>query len=385
MASLTPEISFDVKFLLGGTPTLQVTVTTTATSPLLLTGYFDVTQPDGIKESGNYTTPDITGASLVFTKTLRLNSLQSYQKGNYKITLYANHPSYTPGTFERDFEFTYKTVTQSISEDFDLYTPELKYTDNTVYALGGYTIDSESSAWSATSLAGTPTPSTTSVFDLAIGGEYYDAIYYTTYTKIVNYSLSWLTIRETFTYTKTGIAYTPSAMTILLGYLTSLKTELDASGCPATLQKLYEKAETLYSHIRSRVCAQSTTGLKEYFDQFYSLTHNYQPQIYVNTGAIIPYYDFSTGCGGSGSSTLSYAMRATVGVSSFTIGVLSGRTIITASRSQFAKGITTSATTDTEYLQIVGNVVTLPTGDIVATVTLPDLSVVGELFIFTYQ
>ena len=387
MPSLTPVISFNVKFLLGGAPSLQLTVVTTATTPLSLVGYFDIIQPDGIKVSGNYTTPDITGASLSFTTLLRLDALQSYQKGEYKITLNASHPSYTPGIFTRDFFLTYIPTTQVISEDFDLYTPSLKYTDKTIYPLSGYTTAVDTYSWSAVTSAGSIIPSVTSIFDLVIGGNYYDAKYLVTYTKVIAYNATWLTIQYTYTYTKTGIAYTPQSMIVLLGYLTALKTSLDSAYCSDLLQELYEKAEALYAHLRARVCAHDTAGLKNYFDQFYTLTHNYQPYFYINTNVAIPMYDFTTGCGGSGSSVfpLTYTMRATIGVSTFTIAALATKTILTVTRSGFAKGITTAVTSDTEYLQIVSNVVTLPTGDIVTSVALPNGSIVGELFLFTYQ
>lgn len=387
MPSLTPVISFNVQFLLGGLPAIQLTVITTATNPLNLVGYFEITQPDGIKVSGNYISPDITGSSLSFTTLLRLDAYQKYQKGEYKITLYGSHPDYTPGVFTRDFIFTYIPTTQVISEDFDLYTPSLKYTDHTIYPLSGYTTTIDTYSWSATTVVGSIVPSTTSIFDLVIGGNYYDAKYLVSYTKVIAYNATWLTIQYTYTYTKTGITYTPQSMIVLLGYLTTLKTALDSAYCSDLLQELYEKAEALYAHIRARICAHDTVGLKNYFDQYYTLTHNYQPYFITNTNVPIQGYDFTTGCGGGGSGSfiLTYTMRATPGVNMFTIPYLLGKTIITATRSGFSKGITASTTTDVEYVQIVNNVITLPVGDTIATVVLPDGSIVGELFLFTYQ
>lgn len=62
-------------------------------------------------------------------------------------------------------------------------------------------------------------------------------------------------------------------------------------------------------------------------------------------------------------------------VSSFNVNELSGKTVLLAIRSGFSKGITSTATDDTNYLQIVGIQVTLPTGDVTMT---------DELFIFQY-
>lgn len=66
----------------------------------------------------------------------------------------------------------------------------------------------------------------------------------------------------------------------------------------------------------------------------------------------------------------------TAGLSSFTVPEISGKIVLIATRSGFVKGITTGATSDTAYLQIVGSTVTLPTGDVVGT---------GELFTFLYR
>lgn len=73
----------------------------------------------------------------------------------------------------------------------------------------------------------------------------------------------------------------------------------------------------------------------------------------------------------------SYVVEITpaAGVSSFTVSQLTGRTVIRAVRGGLTKGILTTTTSDTAYLQITGNLVTLPTGDVTN----------GELFIFEYR
>ena len=389
MSSLTSEISFAVKFILGGLPAIEITVSTTATSPSLLIGYFDITQPDGIKISGNFSSPNITGSALVYTTQLRLDYLQQFQRGNYLISLNARHPLYTDGLFTRAFNFQYNTVTQVITESLDVFTPLLKYIDNTVYNKTGYSIVSQTQLWTATSPAGAIANSASNVFSLVIGGNYYNATYNTVYATTVIYQDSintWLTISQGFNYTKSAAAYTPQSMVIMLAYLDAMKASL--SGCFPN-DKGYLKATALYWNIREKVCAQSTTGLKDLFDEFYRLTHNGVDYLYITTNSPLYGYDFTTGCGGSGgsggSSILTYSMRATAGVNSFTIFSLANKTILTASRSGISKGITASPTTDTEFLQIVGNVITLPTGDIVNTVVLPDGTLTAELFLFTYQ
>lgn len=394
MSNLSSKISFNVRFLFTGTPSIQLTPVTTLTlsEQVDLVGYFKITQPDGISEQQDYVTPDVywNGSALtVPIKTLRLGSDQKYQKGIYQIVLYADHPDYTPGEHSKTFTFDFKQVTQVISRKFDLYTPELKYVDETNYTKAGYSILSQSSSWSGISPAGNLTPSTTATFDLAIGGDYYDSSYNVAYSKTVIYqdsSNAWLSVAVGYTYSDSAKSYIPASMSTLLTYLNNLKARKDARACDDSLNALYEKAGVLYQHIRSRVCAQNTDGLKEYFEEFYRLTHNYQNVVYQNTGGVIPAYDFTTGCGGSGSATGgTLYIRPTIGATSFTVTLPAGTAITSITRTT-RKGITASATTDPDYLQVVGNTITLPTGDTVQpNPFLIGGQTVGELFIIDYK
>jgi hypothetical protein len=67
---------------------------------------------------------------------------------------------------------------------------------------------------------------------------------------------------------------------------------------------------------------------------------------------------------------------ADAGLTTFTISTLIGRTILLAVRSGLVKNITSAPTTDTEFLQIVNGVITLPTGDVTTA---------NEKFIFQYR
>lgn len=331
--TLTNYISFNVKFLFTGTPSLLLTpITTLGSEEVDLKGYFKITQPDCISESGNYASPDAEwDATALTTKTiqLRLGADQLFQKGTYSITFYADHPDYLPGEFTRTFDFNYKPVTQTISQNFDLFTPDLSYSDDTVYKKSGFATTTETSAWTATSPAGAITPSSVSDFDLVIGGGYYDSIYVIAYTKTALYTNTantWLTVLQGWDYSATVQSYIPQSMAMLLTYLTSLK---DNGKCD--YQVLYEKAETLFSHIRARVCNRQTAGLKEYVEEFYRLTHSYQPKVHTNTNTIIPAYDFTTGCTGASvvKQTYSITVAATVdGQTVFAFNLPSGYRII---------------------------------------------------------
>ncbi len=316
MPSLTGQISFTVKFDLTGSPTLKLLATTSI--PLIdkpnLTGYFSIKQPDGITVTGSYTSPDVAwnvGAAAYpeFSSALRLASDQLYQRGEYIITLYANCAGYTPGVFSRSFNINYQPVTVDLENQFDCFTPSLKYEDLTNYAVSNYNIASSTRSWSATSAAGNPT-GVSNIFDLAIGGSYYDCSYAITFIKNITYQHSndaWLTVAERFTENITEAAFIPASMNTNLTYLVALKATRDAAancqGNYEVLDELYEDASTLFHQMRAQVCAENTTNLTALFDEFYRLTHNYQPQVYVNTNGAIAAYDFTAGCSGGGSGT----------------------------------------------------------------------------------
>jgi len=64
------------------------------------------------------------------------------------------------------------------------------------------------------------------------------------------------------------------------------------------------------------------------------------------------------------------------GETSFIVNAIDGKTVLVAMRSGLGKIVTTFATNDTQYLQIVNGTVTLPTGDIAGA---------GEVFSFVYR
>lgn len=390
--TLNPYISFDVKFIFNGSPTLQLTAknTLTAVEQPQLIGYFSVLQPDGITAVGSFSSPDVswaTNGKQVFELPLRTATDGKYMKGGYTIQFFARHPSYDDGSFSRTFTMDYEPVLLSITKTLDFYTPLISYNDNTDYSQTGWTASPVASLWQ-TFVGSRTATSLTPNHDPLIDGNYYASVYDSKYQKQVLYTLdagTWLTILQTFNYSNRVDAYAPLSMAALMTYLDQLKKKTDGSCGNVRAQALYEKAASLYTLIRAKVCGRSTDGLKEKFEEFYQLTHDGVLLAYPKDGTIIPAYDFTSGCGGSGSgSEITYAsIRPTPGVSFFTVGSIpAGKTIVSASRSGLAKGITNVPTTDSEQLQIVSTTITLPTGDQVADVN--GLGV-GELFILGYK
>lgn len=309
--NLTGQVSFNVAFDFTGVPSLILTALTTIPTgdKPNLTGLFTITQPDGITTISGTAIAWNGTAYPSYTVPLRLGSDQKYQKGNYTITLVTFCTGYVNGVFTRAWDMEYKTVLQTLVPGFDCFSPALIYTDTTIYGVGGYLITGQSSAWLATCLVGTIT-GTAPIFDLSIGGKYYDCIYTISYIKLLTYqhaAFTWLFVNEKITVIPfIKQAYKPAPMSVMLTYLINLQIARDNAiiNCIQynIIADVFENASDLYQIMRARVCSGNTVGLIDTFTQFYTLTHNYQPFLAVNTNGIIPAYDFTTGCvGGSGS------------------------------------------------------------------------------------
>jgi hypothetical protein len=83
------------------------------------------------------------------------------------------------------------------------------------------------------------------------------------------------------------------------------------------------------------------------------------------------------GNGGSDANALPIYYTAAEGITTFTIPQLIGRVVLACTRSGLGKVVTTSTTSNPDFIQIVSGVVTLPTGDAIG--------VGGENFIFLYR
>ena len=321
MPTLNNLLSFTVNFNLTGTPALNIQAYAAVNSinQADLVGYFYIKQPDGLDRTGSYVASDVVWNGIaynLFSIPLRLGSDGNYQRGAYTITFFASEPNYTPGQFTRVFNVQYIPVTQTLVKNFDCFTPSLSYSDTTNYAVGNYNITTSSSVWAATCPAGSVN-SIISFIDLKIGGSYYDCLYTISYIKNILYTHqtdTWFSVTDWKTNNILAAAFIPASMSFLLTFLVAIKNARDAAancaGNYVMLDELFEDADQIYQFMRTRVCAQNTIGLGNTFDEYYRITHNYQPQVYVNTNAAITAYDFTSGCGGSGGGTSAYSFAS---------------------------------------------------------------------------
>lgn len=290
------SLSFSVNFNLTGAPSLVLTDTTTS-PPVGMVGIFQITQPDGYVRTGDINSPDIAAAGGSYSFTLSLDSSGGVQCGTYVIKYTGNAPSYLSTDFTRTFTFNYTPVSLVMKQEFDVFTPELKYVDNTSYQVSGYTNGSVTRSWTAVS---TPTGTLTSssqTFDLIYGGSYYDAAYSITLQSSVVYTnstYSWLTVSETVSKTITADACKPKTIDELVDLIESVRD----SNCSGDIPD-FERAQSLLSHMIDMVSVQFTTG--EFSDDVYDVYNMLVSMFNItctHTNQPIPTYPLSFLVGG---------------------------------------------------------------------------------------
>jgi hypothetical protein len=312
MPDLSSYIDFSVRFdLTTGVPKMILTDTSSYPSGVDedITGYFSITSPDMGTDSGSWSSPDVTwdGDELTTKElVLRLNDKGNIQAGNYTVVYNVDHPSYTPTVLSRTFNTSYVAPTLNLVEDFDVFTPELKYYDQTSYGIAGYTHTILSRDWEALS---TPTGSindTASVFDMVYDSEYYDAEYAMSFYVNVLYehdTYSYLSIEDIISKSWTTSADTPPPVEDLVEYLNDLKDELDANVNNQSLyseyKSRYEYAASILFNIKESCNAGLLTPLSHYVSEFLSITNNFVTPPYTNTDEVIEPYD----CGSAGAAS----------------------------------------------------------------------------------
>jgi hypothetical protein len=278
----------------------MVLTDTTTSPPSGLVGIFTITQPDGYIRTGNIDSPDISSAGGSFSYTLRLDNLYGLQCGNYTIVYSGNAPGYLSTNFTRTFNFEYTPVSLIMTQDFNVFTPDLGYSDDTIYTISGYTNGDITRAWTAVS---TPTGTLTGssqIFDLAYDDSYYSASYNVTLTSSLLYTNStynWLTISESITKNETACIEDPPSLSELVAQVSELRATMEEliNTCQSFDQAKadFEYAQSLFWHIIDKAKTQDWDNIYVDLERLLSVLDNYQTPTCNPTNAIIPTYDFS--------------------------------------------------------------------------------------------
>jgi hypothetical protein len=288
-------IGFTVKFDLLSTPTLVLTDTTTY--PLGAVGRFSITQPDGYTRVGSFASPDITSSGGAYSSAVRLSSTGGLQAGQWEILYEIQTTDEVITTFSRIFQLDYEAVVPVLREDFDVFTPRLRYFDDTVYARSNYNASAITRAWSVSS---TPTGTKTSTaisIDLVHNSSYYDATYTISFTASLLYThqvYAWLTIDERVSGSNSSYAQTPPGLTSLVSQISELKTilnsKVDTVSEFGSIKADFEYAEVLFLHIINKIKTQDLSDIYRDLKDLIAVLNNYQlPQYVACNCPILPY------------------------------------------------------------------------------------------------
>jgi hypothetical protein len=293
------NISFTVKFDLTSTPTLVIT--DTSTIPSGAAGRLSITLPDNYTRVGDYTSPDISSSGGAYSYPLRLDSTGNVQTGQYTILYEIKTSDGVVSTFSKVFQFDYVPVKLDMAESFDVFTPQLSYSDNTVYQRSNYSYSGLTRAWSAVSTpTGTITGSSTTL-SLISGGKYYDASYTITLTSSLTYThqvYTWLTVTETIAKTISTYAETPANLSQIITLISALKTKLDGLVNYTQLyydtKEDFQTAQTYFVHIIDKIKVGNTSNIYVDLKSLIAILHNNQIPTYVAKNAQILPYDLTS-------------------------------------------------------------------------------------------
>jgi hypothetical protein len=295
------------------------------------TGIFTITQPDGITRTGTFTSPDISGGTLIASIALRLTSANLLQQGEYTIKYEVSADGYVPTLLSRSFTIGYTKPTVVLTKNFDVFTPALSYDDSTVYTAGSFT-QTVVRTWQAVMSAATITGTNSASFDLKYAGSYYDSAYAITFTATITYqstSYSYLSIVDYLESVFNVDVYTPPTSAQLLTDMTTLKTRLDAliNSCQKydNAKADYEYAYTLYAHAQKRICASDSGGVDTYIQEIIDILNNNVTLSRTHTNAPISAYVYD--CGSTPAPVVPYVLEVVAGTSAaISAGIVVGAT-----------------------------------------------------------
>ncbi len=267
-------------------------------------GYFTVTQPDGLTIPGSPLSPTVlwNGLSLsYYTVALRLATNGCLQNGEYKVSYTVNYPGFDPTTVSKSFFVNFPRIQASIGPNMNVFIPDLKVRDKTVYDRDGFTVQvTRNWAFTIVDVAPETEITTTQDFvDLAYNGAYYDARYKVSYSAIAMYtgvSNPWLTIAESIIGSIETYAQSPGSHEALIARLRCLKEKYDSykSGCVESTyyREKYSFAAGLFQHLIDLVRAGDEFA-STVLDNYLTATEECAEGAYEPSNQPIPPFDIS--------------------------------------------------------------------------------------------
>lgn len=259
MPDFSSNIAFTVRFDLSipDAPVLVLTDTGTGV-PNGAVGHFDIVQPGGTTRFGSSSTPDIvTGTNTSYRFPLSHAYALAWQLGLYTIYYTLSDSGYTDTTISKTFTFNFAGLSLALTEQFDVFTPILKYLDTTDYTVPKFNAPTISRQWAANSAATGNVVSSNSFIDLSIGGNYYSSIYGLSLTSTIIYQssvygyLSFAFVVSESVEAET--AFTPPSLNLMLSWVTEFRKALDKMW-DVDVETLYAYASGLFSELKFIIC-----------------------------------------------------------------------------------------------------------------------------------
>jgi hypothetical protein len=305
MANLSAFLNFSIVLDNSITPA-KVRFVDNSSYPngLPINGLVEITQPDGVLATGAMF--GTSGALSPILIEMRLDTRSQIQAGQWRVKYTVNSAGYDATILDRTFQLNYSEPAAYISPLLNLFLPQLRAQDGTIYTIEGLTLQNVTRSWQAV-IEGVATVTAGNVlqFDMSSSGNYYDAMYNVSMSNIVNWTVNsnaWVTVRELITAQANYQIVPPPSLLSLLNDLNEFKATLDAEGCGCSDNDRanYSYAESLFSHILKRGCYGQTLGLDAYITELVKVLNGGVLPTHDNTEAVLAAYDWTSPCSGSG-------------------------------------------------------------------------------------
>jgi hypothetical protein len=256
---------------------------------------YKITSPAGVAwENTDFVNADSGGAG-TFSIALPNAIDVPFPMGDWTVRQTARYvdPESGDQVLSRTFAINWSTPKMTLTELFDVYSPSLKYSDDTDYSVTAFNISSHTTAWNAVVGSVGSATGTAALFDLAVGGSYYDASYAITFQSDLTYNSSvyaYLYVVIRLSSAINTCAATPLTFDQMLQKLQDFYTLLQTTGAsilgnPGDDEK-YQLAESLLNNISMLTRNSKNNEISQYANRFYDVI-DYVADSCPNAGTVI--------------------------------------------------------------------------------------------------
>jgi hypothetical protein len=278
MGLLDGLIDFRVEVDLALSPVLNLTDDSLPGVPAGWSGDFTVVGPTGLIYDGTLDTPNVAdGVSDSFTVPLVPGENGYPAPGQYSISYHLAAPGEDSAVKTKVFNLAHTPIVPVITQLLDVYTPNVRLTDDTDVAVAGYTVTSEDKIWVAELPTVGSSNSTVDFILLQVAGVYYSGAWLVGYDNMVEYvsdANPWLTVRAYYDWDETVNISERNSFAELLDFLDQLKAVASAPNCGSAATD-YIYAASLLSHISMLVRNDNYADVPALLSAYISILQRY--------------------------------------------------------------------------------------------------------------